>query len=93
MNPVHRRDSMLEYTGLGKTTAHMRIQAGTFPPGFSVSIGVLGWLEHELDLMNAAHARGANDHELAALVEEIVAARHRPLTTDAGARTVSVSRA
>jgi hypothetical protein len=52
-----------------------RIATGTFPVGICVGVTIKAWLEHELDLINRAAARGADDDELRDLVKQIYAAR------------------
>ena len=48
---VVRLPEVLKRTGLSRSTIYSRIEAGTWPPGFSLGARAIGWTEFELEQM------------------------------------------
>jgi prophage regulatory protein len=62
-------------TGDGRSTRYDRISKGLFPKPIKLGPRSVGWLESEVEAINAARAAGKTDEEIRALVLKLEAAR------------------
>jgi len=74
---ILRIDSVLARSGNSRTQHFDGVRNGTYPPPISIGNGgrAKGWLEDEVDAINAARAAGYSDAELRDLVARLVGAR------------------
>lgn len=62
-------------TGTSRSTRYLRIQQGLFIKPVKLGPRSVGWLESEVEAINAARAAGKTDEEIRALVLKLEAAR------------------
>lgn len=62
-------------TGQGRSTRYVRMAQGLFPKPIKLGPRSVGWLESEVEAINAARAAGKSDDEIRALVLKLEAAR------------------
>lgn len=61
--------------GVSKSWLYERIAEGLWPPGVRIGPRIVGWTAHEVATLNAARVAGKPDHEIRALVAQLVEAR------------------
>ncbi|WP_065978093.1 helix-turn-helix transcriptional regulator [Pseudoalteromonas lipolytica] len=72
---IIRRTTVLENTGLSKSTLYNRLKEGVFPPPISLGARAVGWVESECEKVIQAMVAGYSEQQLKDLVQEIVASR------------------
>ena len=77
MTPVKiiRLPTVLDRTGVGKSTLHRRIAEGLHVPPVALGARARGYPEHEVEAILAARVAGHTDDEIRRLVAQLVAAR------------------
>jgi len=71
-----RLPEVLDLTGLSKSTVYDRITKNLFPMNISLGGRAVGWLLHEVNIVCAAMAAGANHEQIEALVINLIAQRN-----------------
>ncbi|SEN73906.1 transcriptional regulator, AlpA family [Nitrosospira multiformis] len=74
-NKILRGPVVDSSTGERRSTRYARISKGLFPKPIKLGPRSVGWLESEVEAINAARAAGKTDDEIRALVLKLEAAR------------------
>lgn len=71
-----RRDEVIEFTGLSKTTIRGLSENGVFPPAVNVGgARAVRYIEAEINAVMFARAAGATDSDVKRLVANLIEAR------------------
>ncbi|HTH08884.1 MAG TPA: AlpA family phage regulatory protein [Acidovorax sp.] len=73
--PLLRLPSVLQATGVGRTTLYERIKNGTFTPPIKLSARASAWPANEVQACNDAIIRGSDVNEIKALVSRLIETR------------------
>ncbi len=72
---ILRRPTVEGKTGHPRSTLYEHIKAGLFPSSVSIGARSVGWVEAEVEAINAARIAGKSDDEIRELVARLHAAR------------------
>lgn len=73
--PLLRLPTVLQATGLGRTTLYERIKDGTFTPPIKLGARASAWPANEVQACNNAIIRGCDVNEIKALVSRLIETR------------------
>lgn len=75
--PLLRLPSVLQATGVGRTTLYERIKDGTFTPPIKLGARASAWPANEVQACNDAIIRGSGADEIKVLVSRLVKDRRQ----------------
>lgn len=70
-----RRPEVLRLAGVSNSTLHTQIRNKLFVPPVSLGARSVGWLEHEVNEVLAARAKGMREAEVRELVVDLIQSR------------------
>ncbi|WP_010465945.1 helix-turn-helix transcriptional regulator [Acidovorax radicis] len=77
--PLLRLPSVLQATGVGRTTLYERIKDGLFTPPIKLGVRASAWPANEVQAFNDAAIRGFRQEEVKSLVSALMQSR-RPIS-------------
>ena len=69
--PIHRLRTVIENSGLPRSTLYFRMKQGLWPKPISLGGRAVGWPSSEVDTLNAARIAGKTDEEIRTLVQKL----------------------
>ncbi len=72
---ILRASQAQQVTGLPRSSFYSQVAKGLLPPSIQLGPRSVGWVESEIDTINAARILGRNDEEIKSLVMRLVKER------------------
>ena len=72
---ILRRKQVEARTGLSRSTIYLRMSQRLWPRPVAIGIRAVGWLDSEVDALNAARISGKSEPEIKVLVAKLEALR------------------